>query len=563
MDTQRLILFFVFSFSLLLLWDAWEKQKQPKPAAVASGAPAVPAGGAKPGAPPTAAPSGVPVPAKPAGTAAPAVPAATAAPARGESIIVRTDLYVAEVDTLGGTLKRLELLKHKDSKDEKKNFVLLGPEQVYEAQSGLAGDFGANHRSLWQAQAGERSLGAGESALQVRLSAVGRDGLAVDKVYTFRRDNYLVDVAFELKNGGSSAISPYAYFQLTHNGKPQDNSNSVAQSFGAQSFTGFAEYTGEKKFEKIDFSDVDKGKPSHVRQSKDGWLAFVQHYFVSAWLPTGGAQRDFAIEKRADGAYVGRILTPLPPIAPGATATVSAQLYAGPQEQRRLKDVAPGFDLVVDYGWLTIIAWPLFWVLGKSYEISGNWGVAIILLTVLIKLLFFPLSAASYKSMAKMKVITPRLTKLREMYGNDRVKMNQAMMDLYKTEKINPLGGCFPILVQIPVFIALDWVLLAAIELRHAPFVLWITDLSALDPYYVLPILMTVTMIIQTRLNPVPPDPVQAKVMQIMPFVFSVFFFFFPAGLVLYWLVNNILSILQQWQIQRMFDRDKPAHAKR
>ncbi|MSQ53990.1 MAG: membrane protein insertase YidC [Betaproteobacteria bacterium] len=566
MDTQRLILFFVFSFSLLLLWDAWEKQKQPKPAAVAASVPAVPTGSATPGTPSPTVPSGVPVPAKPAATAvtaAPAVPTAAAEQARGERIIVRTDLYVAEIDTLGGTLKRLELLKHKDSKDEKKNFVLLGPEQVYEAQSGLAGDFGANHRTLWQGQAGERSLGAGEASLQVRLSAAGRDGLTVDKVYTFRRDTYVVDVAFELKNGGSAAVSPYAYFQLTHNGKPQDNTNSVAQSFGAQSFTGFAEYTGEKKFEKIDFSDVDKGKPSHVRQSKDGWLAFVQHYFVSAWLPVGDAQRDFAVEKRADGAYVGRILTPLPVIAPGATATVSAQLYAGPQEQRRLKDVAPGFDLVVDYGWLTIIAWPLFWVLEKSYEISGNWGVAIILLTVLIKLLFFPLSAASYRSMAKMKVITPRLTKLREMYGNDRVKMNQAMMDLYKTEKINPLGGCFPIVVQIPVFIALYWVLLAAIELRHAPFVLWIRDLSALDPYYVLPVLMTLTMIIQTRLNPVPPDPVQAKVMQIMPFVFSVFFFFFPAGLVLYWLVNNILSILQQWQIQRMFDRDKPAHAKR
>jgi YidC/Oxa1 family membrane protein insertase len=238
-------------------------------------------------------------------------------------------------------------------------------------------------------------------------------------------------------------------------------------------------------------------------------------------------------------------------------------LYAGPQEQRRLQAAAPGLDLVVDYGFLAIIAWPLFWLLEKFFALSGNWGIAIILLTVLIKIIFFPLSAASYKSMAKMKLITPRLTKLREMYAHDRQKMNQAMMELYKTEKINPLGGCFPILVQIPVFIALYWVLLAAIELRHAPFVLWIKDLSALDPYYVLPILMTGTMILQTRMNPVPPDPVQARVMQIMPYVFSIFFFFFPAGLVLYWLVNNILSIAQQWQIQRMFDRDKPAHAKR
>jgi len=242
---------------------------------------------------------------------------------------------------------------------------------------------------------------------------------------------------------------------------------------------------------------------------------------------------------------------------------VSAPLYAGPQEQRRLKDVAPGFDLVVDYGWLTIIAWPLFWLLEKYFSLAANWGVAIILLTVTLKLVFFPLSAASYKSMAKMKLVTPRLTKIREMYANDRARQNQAMMELYKTEKINPLGGCFPILVQIPVFIALYWVLLAAIELRHAPFMLWIHDLSALDPFYVLPILMTITMVIQTKLNPVPPDPVQAKVMMFMPFVFSIFFFFFPAGLVLYWLVNNILSIAQQWQIQRMFERQKPAHGKR
>jgi len=557
-DTQRLILFFIFSFSLLLLWDAWEKEQRPKPAPVAAGVPAKQAG------------SGVAVPApaadKPAATPAvpsASVPTAAATPASGERIVVKTDLYVAEIGTLGGGIKRLELVRHKESLDEKKSYVLLAPEHGYEAQSGLAGELGADHRTLWKGEPGERVLGSGEKSLQVVLTAPGRDGLAVRKIYTFHRDSYLIDVSFELKNEGATAVSPYAYFQLTHNGKPLAGGNSVAQSFGAQSFFGFAEYTNEKKFEKVDFSDLDKGKATYVKQAKDGWLAFVQHYFVSAWLPPADVARDFTMEKRADGTYAGRILVPAGALAPGATTSIGAQLYSGPQEQNRLKAAAPGFDLVVDYGWLTIIAWPLFWVLEKSFELSGNWGVAIILLTMLIKLVFFPLSAASYKSMAKMKVITPRLTKLREMYGNDRVKMNQAMMDLYKTEKINPLGGCFPILVQIPVFIALYWVLLAAIELRHAPFVLWIRDLSALDPYYVLPILMTVTMVIQTKLNPVPPDPVQAKVMQIMPFVFSVFFFFFPAGLVLYWLVNNILSILQQWQIQRMFDREKPAHGKR
>jgi len=309
-------------------------------------------------------------------------------------------------------------------------------------------------------------------------------------------------------------------------------------------------------------SDLDEGRPEHVTQADNGWLAFVQHYFVSAWLPAQGVARDYVTEKRQDGTYAGRVLLPAT-VAPGTSTRLDAPLYVGPQEQSRLRAAAPGLDLVVDYGFLAIIAWPLFWLLEKFHALSGNWGVAIILLTVLIKLVFFPLSAASYKSMAKMKLVTPRLTKIREMYGNDRQKMNQAMMELYRTEKINPLGGCFPILVQIPVFIALYWVLLAAIELRHAPFMLWITDLSALDPYYVLPILMATTMVLQTRMNPVPPDPVQAKVMKFMPYVFSVFFFFFPAGLVLYWLVNNVLSILQQWQIQRMFDRDKPAHAKR
>ena len=392
---------------------------------------------------------------------------------------------------------------------------------------------------------------------------MGRDGLSATKTYRFKRDSYVIDVELEIGNAGATQLTPYAYFQLTHNGVSSADANAIASTFGAQSFNGFALYSEEKKFQKVQLTDVDKGKADFVKQASDGWIAYVQHYFVSGWIPPAKLAREYAVEKRADGIYTGRALISTGPIPPGTSAKVEVPLYAGPQEQSRLATVAPGFDLVVDYGWLTIIAWPLFWLLEKFHALSGNWGVAIILLTVLIKLIFFPLSAASYKSMAKMKLITPRMQKIREMHEHDRTKMNQAMMELYKTEKINPLGGCFPIMVQIPVFIALYWVLLAAIELRHAPFMLWITDLSALDPYYVLPILMTATMIIQTRLNPVPPDPVQAKVMQFMPFIFSIFFFFFPAGLVLYWLVNNILSILQQWQIQRMFDRDRPAHAKR
>jgi YidC/Oxa1 family membrane protein insertase len=552
MDTQRLILLFIFSFSLLMLWEAWDKQTRPKPAAT-----------------PPSAQQGVPAPAKPApaADAKPAAPAASTVPgadasAKGETIRVTTDLVVADIDTLGGTLKRVELLRHKDSQDATKPFVLLGPEHQYEAQSGLAGEAGPNHRTLWRAQPGERALAPGRDVVEVRLSAAGKDGLEVTKIYRFKRDNYVIDVALEVRNTGAAPASAYTYFQLTHDGRPDMPTNSVAATFGAQSFLGFGIYTNEHAYQKVHLSDLDKGKSDHVKQADNGWLAFVQHYFVSAWLPPPGMLRDFVTEKRPDGTYAGRLMMPAT-VAAGDTVRVVSPLYAGPQEQRRLSAAAPGLDLVVDYGFLAIIAWPLFWLLEKFHALTGNWGVAIILLTVTVKLLFFPLSAASYKSMAKMKLITPRLTKLREQYAHDRQKMNQAMMELYKTEKINPLGGCFPILVQIPVFIALYWVLLAAIELRHAPFVLWIRDLSALDPYYVLPILMTATMVLQTKMNPVPPDPVQAQVMKFMPYVFSIFFFFFPAGLVLYWLVNNILSIAQQWQIQRMFDRDKPAHGKR
>jgi len=553
MDTQRLILFFIFSFSLLMLWTEWEKEKRPKPTASAP------------------APIGVPTPSKPAPapgpSAAPApapqekvasVPAAQAAAAKSETVRIRTDVLIAEVDSLGGTLKRLELLKHKDATDPAKNFVLFGPEHSYSAQSGLIGEGLPNHRTPWRVQPGVRELQPDGDRVELKLTADGLNGSTVGKSYIFKRDSYIVEVAFDVANPGAAPLALHAYYQVVRDGKAPAGETAMMYTF-----TGAAVYTPEKAFQKVEFSDLDKNKGDFQKQATSGWIGMVQHYFVAAWLPQDKAARENYAKKLPDGLYsVGAILA-APAIEPGGRSRIGVALFAGPQEQQRLKSAAPGLDLVVDYGWLTIIAWPLFAVLEFFYKWSGNWGVAIILLTVLIKLIFFPLSAASYKSMAKMKLITPRLQKIREMYQHDRAKMNQAMMELYKTEKINPLGGCFPIVVQIPVFIALYWVLLAAIELRHAPFILWIRDLSALDPYYVLPVLMTVTMILQTRMNPTPPDPVQAKVMQFMPYIFSVFFFFFPAGLVLYWLVNNILSILQQWQIQRMFDRDKPAHGKR
>jgi YidC/Oxa1 family membrane protein insertase len=392
----------------------------------------------------------------------------------------------------------------------------------------------------------------GQDKLQVRMEAPGPDGVKTVKTLTFHRASYIIDISHEIVNGSAAPLAAHAYFQLLRDGKAPAGGSAMVNTY-----TGAAIYTEQDKFQKIVFGDLDKGKATVPKPTDNGWIAMLQHYFVSALLPNEKAPREYYAKRLEENLYSVGVILPIPAIAPNASSSVAVSLYAGPQEQDALKSIAPGLDLTVDYGWLTVVAAPLFWLLQFLHKWVANWGVAIILLTVLIKAVFFPLSAASYKSMAKMKLVTPRMTKLREQYGNDRARLNQAMMELYKTEKINPLGGCLPIVVQIPVFISLYWVLLASVELRHAPFYLWIHDLSAQDPYYVLPLLMMVSMVIQTKLNPVPPDPVQAKVMMIMPFAFGVMFFFFPAGLVLYWLVNNILSIAQQWQITRMIGDGK------
>ncbi|HEY7674610.1 MAG TPA: membrane protein insertase YidC [Burkholderiales bacterium] len=532
MDTQRLILFFVFSFSLLLLWDAWQKEVRP-PAAVST--------------PPAAIPAPSTAGTKQLGEKATPVPAAIAPGEPSERLQVRTDNLVAEIDTRGGDLVYVELLRHKDTLDTSKNLVLLGPEHRYAAQSGLIGSDLPNHRTLFRAKGKEFVLEDGQDKLDVRLEAGAAGGVQVAKVLTFHRGSFRIDLTEEITNGTREPLATHAYFQLTRDGKaPAGDPHMV------QTYTGMAVYTDQDKFQKISFSDVDKGKVSYPKTADNGWIAVVQHYFVAALLPQEKAAREFFTKKIGDDLYSAGVILPVGPVAPGAADRVAVTLYAGPQDQDALKAIAPGLQLVVDYGWLTIIAAPLFWVMKLFHGWLGNWGLAIILLTMVIKLIFFPLSAASYRSMAKMKLVTPRLMKIREQYAEDRLKMNQAMMDLYKTEKINPLGGCLPIVVQIPVFIALYWVLLESVELRQAPFYLWVRDLSVADPWYVLPSLMMLSMIVQTKMNPTPPDPVQAKVMMIMPFAFGVMFFFFPAGLVLYWLVNNILSILQQWQITRM-----------
>jgi YidC/Oxa1 family membrane protein insertase len=545
MDSQRLILFFVFSFSVFMLLDAWQRDQQPaRPAEEV-------AGKAAKTPPPSAQP---PVPGEKLTASQAAVPKqARAAPESGVAIRVETDVLVAEISSQGGDVRRLQFKKHRDTVDRSKHFVLFdsSAERTYIAQAGLIGNGLPNHRTLFTAPGESFQLAEGQDQFEVRLTAPPAAGAQVSKIFRFRRGSYLIDVSFEIVNAAEAAMQPYAYFQLVRDDKPLPGDSAMLPTY-----TGVALYTDKDKFQKLSFSDIEKGKAQYSRNSEDGWIAILQHYFFSAWLPRSGVAREFYARRLEDGLYSAGVIVPAGAIAPGATGTVTVPLYAGPEEQEKLAKIAPGLDLTIDYGWLTVIAVPLFWVLAWLNHWVGNWGVAIILLTVIIKLLFYPLSAASYRSMAKMRVLAPKLQKLKDQYGQDRQRLQQAMMELYKTEKINPLGGCMPIVVQIPVFIALYWVLLASVELRHAPFMLWIDDLAAPDPWFILPVLMAVTMWVQTLLNPEPPDPVQARVMKIMPIVFSVFFFFFPAGLVLYWLVNNVLSIAQQWRITRVLERE-------
>ncbi len=547
MDTQRSALLIVFLFSLFMLWDGWQRFNQPPAApAVATDATAAQSAGAQ-----------APVPTVSSGAAPSDVPQTTAVAQTAAARVV-TDLFIADVSAEGGSIIRLELLKHHAGPESEGNFVLLdnGGANLYHAQSGLIGDGMPTHKTVYQLPEGELKLAEGQDKVELRMTAAGPDGVAVTKVLTFTRGSYRIDTRFEIANNGSAPVAAHAYFQLLRDGKAVSAGTSMLSTF-----TGPAFYTEAGKYQKVDFSDIDKGKAKFVTKAPDGWVALVQHYFVSTFVPAAGVEREFFAKKVGDNLYTAGVIVPVQPAAAGATSTVEVPLYAGPQIQSNLDAMAPGLDHVVDYGWLKIIASPMHWVLEKLYALVGNWGWAIILLTILIKAIFFPLSAASYKSMAKLRLVTPRMQQIKERHGNDRVRMQQEMMELYKTEKINPLGGCLPILIQIPVFIALYWVLLGSVEMRNAPWIGWITDLSIKDPYFVLPIIMGVTMFVQTKLNPTPPDPIQAKVMLFLPVVFTGMFLFFPAGLVLYWTVNNILSIAQQWQITRMIESGKTAKA--
>lgn len=545
MDIQRLFLFLIFSFSLVLVWDGWQRYQHPEQYVQ----PSVKVENTTKNAPSALDKS-----------AQVAIDQSSVS-LQGKVIRIKSDVIEAEVNTIGGDINYLAFLKHPDTQDKTKPLILFqrGKEtHNYVAQSGLLGKDLPNHNSLFVAEQGHYEFVNNEERLQVRLKANNESGLKVVKVITFKRGSYLIEVGYEFENTSSEVVDVSSYFQLV-----RDSQELKGSSVFLPTYTGAAVYTDKEKFKKVAFSDIEQSKAEYPSQAKDGWIGLLQHYFVAAWLPKEGADREYFTRKLDGDAYAMGVILPGLSIKPGEKTTLGTTLYAGPAESG-LDKVAPGLGLTVDYGWLTILAVPLFWAMTLFHSWTGNWGVAIILLTILIKLLFFPLSAASYLSMAKMRLVAPKLEKIKLQYAGDREKLNRAMMDLYKTEKINPLGGCLPMLVQIPVFIALYWSILASVEMRYAPFFGWITDLSASDPYYILPIIMGLSMIIQMRLNPKPPDPMQAKLMQIMPIVFSITFFFFPAGLVLYSVVNNILSIAQQWFITRSTEaQSKGAVAKR
>jgi len=577
MEFQRTIIWVVFGMSLILLWDRWQvtqghsafffpsattgASKAPVSAPTANVAPNPDAVVPAPGAQNTAVPG------------ADATPAATTAPA--ELVQIQTDLLRVDFDAQGAVLMRAELLQQNVSADwtasglagfvsgsrpgPVEHVVLFdrSATREYLAQSGLIGGADStslpNHRSTrFEVLPGPRALSEGQQELSVRFEAQS-GGVLLRKIFVFKRGRYDIEVRHEVENVGNEPVSPSLYLQLT-----RDNGKTEGESRFYKTYTGPAAYTDAEHYRKISFDDIAKNDAPQIKPADNGWLAMVQHYFLSAWIPAAGAQREFYTRAISDRLFsVGAIL-PLGSLAPGAKTLRQAVLYAGPQDQTALEALAPGLDRVADYGWLDPIAKPLFWLLGFLYHIVGNWGWAIVILTILIKGAFYPLAAAGFKSMARMKEVAPRLAKLKEKYGDDKQKLQVAMMELYKQEKINPLGGCLPILVQIPVFIALYWVLLGSVEMRNAPWILWIHDLASPDPWFVLPALMMLTSWIQYTLQPTPPDPVQAKMMMIMPFVFGVMFFFFPSGLVLYYVLNNGLSILQQWRINQVIARSKP-----
>ena len=563
-DMRRTLLWVVFTMSLVLLWDAWNKHTgQPSifgapaskpvasaPPVQAPAAASVPAGLPSPAAAPAAA--GVPAAANVVGAATTPAAVPNAPVVAAEKVTITTDVVKATIDTVGGSLVRLELLKHTDQNDTSRNVLLFdqSAKRLYLAQSGLItsqpGVQLPNHLTAMKVLTTERTLADGAAQIELKLESPAIDGRRLVKTYTFKRGDYVVGVKHEVFNEGTAPVSPQLYLQLARDGNPPEGESSFYFTF-----TGPAIYTDASKFTKVDFKDIEKGKASHDKAADNGWVAMVQHYFASAWLLPEKVQREFRTAKVADNHFSIAMVVPLGEVAPGASKAFESRLFAGPQEEHKLAALAPGLELVKDYGWFTVLAKPLFWLLDQLYDLLGNWGWAIVALVFLLKAAFYWLNASAYKSMAKMKAINPRVMEMRERLKDKPQQMQQEMMRMYREEKVNPLGGCLPIVAQMPFFIALYWVLLSSVEMRQAPWIGWITDLAVKDPWFILPLLMTASSLLQTWLNPTPPDPVQAKLMWIMPLAFSFMFFFFPAGLVLYWLTNNILSIAQQWFINK------------
>ena len=550
-DIRRTILWVIFAFSLVMLWDQWQVYNGrkatffPSSSSHAAGrasapASAVPPASASPGA--AAVPPGGVAITPPTGGAAMAPAAASVA---RERIEVGTDVLKLVFDTEGGAIVKSEFIKFAAQDHPEQPFVLLdtSANRVYQAQSGLIGGSFPTHKTPMRFS-GERQLADGANELVLRFESPDVGGVRLVKTYTLKRGSYVIDVRHEVINQGGQPVNPQLYVQLVRDGNKPPGESSFYSTF-----TGPAFYTDAKKFQKVEFSDIEKNKAEFVTSSPDGWVAMVQHYFASAWLLPDGKPRENFARKIDQNLYAAGMITPIGAIAPGATAAVDARLFIGPQEEKVLESIAPGLELVKDYGFFTILSKPLYWLLDKLHGVIGNWGWAIVALVFLLKIPFYPLNAKAYASMAKMKAINPKIMEMRERLKDKPQQMQQEMMRIYREEKVNPMGGCLPIMIQIPVFIALYWVLLSSVEMRGAPWILWIKDLSVKDPYFILPVVMTLSTLLQTALNPLPPDPMQAKMMWIMPLVFSVMFFFFPAGLVVYWITNNILTIAQQWLI--------------
>jgi YidC/Oxa1 family membrane protein insertase len=551
MDNQRLILFVALSLILYMGWQAWQKDYGPQQVAATSSA-------VEPATAPAEAPKDVPA-AQETKADATAVQAETETPQApqqeklesSQRILVTTDTLRVIIDTRGGDIREADLLKYPvslDKPDEPFRLMKDSLPNLFVAQSGLLSNGKApDHYAVFKAEKKQYTLAPGMQELRVPLTWED-SGIKVTKTLVFHRGTDVIDIDQRVENDSAEPWQGRQYRQLQRS-KPDKS----GKSRFIYTYNGGVIYSPEEHYEKRKFDDMADNKLS--RDITGGWAAMIQHYFLAAIIPGADETNHFYSKVTDSDRYILGMVSASKTIEPGKADTFSTRLYVGPKTQGVLKKLAEGLDLTVDYGVLTVIAKPLFWVLGWFHGLFGNWGWAILMVTLIIKLAFFPLSAASYRSMANMRKFAPKMQQLKERYGDDRQKMSQAMMELYKKEKINPLGGCLPMIVQIPVFISLYWVLLESVELRQAPFIFWITDLSIKDPYYVLPLLMGVSMFTQQKLNPPPPDPVQAKVMMALPIIFTLFFAFFPSGLVLYWLANSVLSVTQQWYITRKIEK--------